>query len=210
MKDEAISAQGNSNPLCKCGCGKYVKWNNWHNKWNTYLKGHYGFKFKKGGRLSDEHKRKISIANKNNQAFKGRKHSAETKKKLSEINKGKTHSDETKMLISSKRKSQKFSDETKEKLSLSILGAWLRKRKHTDHQYCDSWFGKQGIEYRESIRKQRCEFCGMSNEESIKKSGKRLSDIHIDGKKNDNRPNNIRTACCSCHLKFDWAVGNRR
>ena len=42
-----------------------------------------------GKHLSEEAKRKLSEANKGNQAFKGRHHSEETKRKLSEVTKGK-------------------------------------------------------------------------------------------------------------------------
>jgi len=206
---EAIVASNSNKPLCGCGCGKHVGWSTWHNRWNTYLKGHYGFKFKKGAKLSEQHKKKISLAKIGNQAFKGMKHTEATKKKMSESAKGKRHSSETKKKLSEINKGKIFSDDAKDKISISQINRWHKERNFADQCYCDSWYGGQGFEYRESIRKKECEFCGMSNEESIKKSNKRLSDIHIDGNKKDNRPHNIMTACCSCHLKFDWKVGNR-
>lgn len=68
-------------------------------------------KGKKCKPFSEEHKRKISEAN------KGHTTSDETKRKLSEAMKGRTFSDEWKKKISETKKGKKHSNETKRKLS---------------------------------------------------------------------------------------------
>lgn len=103
-------------------------------------------KGKKLSPLSEEHKRKISEANMGNQNMKGKHHSEEAKKKMSEAKKkniseetrrkmalamkgnqymkGKHHSEETKHKMALVRKGKKLSEETKHKLS------WMKKGKH--------------------------------------------------------------------------------
>lgn len=69
---------------------------------------------------SNETKRKIGESNKISQ--KGRKHTKETKKKISEKRKGYKMSDETKKKISNFRKGKSLSNETKKKISNNKLG----------------------------------------------------------------------------------------
>jgi hypothetical protein len=64
-----------------------------------------------GKKLSEEHKLKLSKAN------KGKKLKEETKKKMSEVRRGKTHSEETKKKISESNKGKIISEETKIKMS---------------------------------------------------------------------------------------------
>lgn len=88
-----------------------------------------GVSWHKGKKLTEEHKRKISIGN------KGKKHGPHTeeyKKKLSDINtgrkgywKGKKHTEEYKKKMSDINKGKKrapFSEETKKKMSVARLG----------------------------------------------------------------------------------------
>ena len=76
--------------------------------------------------FSEEHKRKLSKANKGNIPWlKGRCHSMETKKKLRTINTGKHHSKETKEKLSQTNKGKKLSSETKIKMSNSQKGKKL-------------------------------------------------------------------------------------
>lgn len=73
----------------------------------------------KMGPMSEEHKKKMSEAN------KGKKRAAETKKKMSEAQKGKPKSDETKKKLSEANKGKKrgpMSEETKKKISESKKG----------------------------------------------------------------------------------------
>jgi len=82
------------------------------------------------GKMSEETKVKIGLANKGRifseehkekcrQRQKGKIHSKETKLKLSILNKGKTHSEESKKKIRDKRKLQIFSEEDKQKMSIA-------------------------------------------------------------------------------------------
>lgn len=36
-----LPPEGEKPPLCKCGCGKQVIWNQRKNRWNIYVEGHY-------------------------------------------------------------------------------------------------------------------------------------------------------------------------
>jgi hypothetical protein len=71
----------------------------------------------KGMKLSAEHKRKIS------EAQKGKRFSAEHKRKMSEAQKGKRHSEETKLKISKLNKGRIRSEEFKRKVSESRKGS---------------------------------------------------------------------------------------
>ena len=65
--------------------------------------------------MSEEHKRKISLAN------KGKKVSKETREKLSKIHKGKIHSEDTKNRIAESHKGKSFSEEAKRKMRESAI-----------------------------------------------------------------------------------------
>ncbi len=82
-----------------------------------------GNNYNLGKKHSPETKQKISDANKGR---KGRKRSPETKQKISDANKGRKRSPETKQKISDANKGRKRSPETKQKISDANKG-----RKHT-------------------------------------------------------------------------------
>ena len=78
-----------------------------------------------GGICSAETKRKISEAAKGHKRRKGHKHSAETRKKMSESSKGHKHSAETRKKMSESQKGYKghiHSEETKRKISEAAKG----------------------------------------------------------------------------------------
>ena len=68
-------------PLCACGCGESVKWSKKENKWRKYINGHQN----RGRRITEETKRKISIAN------TGRRFTEEVRKKVSIAKMGKNN-----------------------------------------------------------------------------------------------------------------------
>lgn len=100
--------------------------------------GNTGSSWSKGKHLSEEHKRKISEANKGHTAWnKGIPCSEEAKKKISEANKGnlpwntgKHHSEETRKKMSETRKGKHQSEETRKKKSEAMKG----KPKSEDHK----------------------------------------------------------------------------
>lgn len=109
--------------LCECGCG--VKTNLHHGESRKFLRGHNikgtgvqgtGMLGKK---LTEEHKRKISLTSKGNTHALGYKHTEEAKKKMSIKSKGRGVSKETREKLSKANKGQKFSKETREKLSIA-------------------------------------------------------------------------------------------
>ena len=72
-------------------------------------------KAKKGKKLSEETKKKLSEAKKGNKYFLGKHHSEEAKKKISTTMKGKPKSEDTRNKMSEAKKN--MSEETKKKLS---------------------------------------------------------------------------------------------
>lgn len=118
-------------PLCACGCGNLVK-----NPWNKFIVGHS----RKGKKCSEEHKRKISEAQKGEKHHmwgkhlseehkkkisdteKGKKLTEEHKRKISKANTGKILSEEHRNKISEAKKGFKHTDETRQKMSESHLG----------------------------------------------------------------------------------------
>ena len=98
------------------------------------------YKHKKGYKLSLETKTKIRLARIKRKEVLGYINSPETRKKISEIQKGKKHSEETRRKMSLKRigkisgmKGKKHSEETKQKMSKTRKkignGKWMKGRK---------------------------------------------------------------------------------
>lgn len=157
-----------------------------------YSNGHH----RRGKKLSAEHKRKISEAN------KGKKHTTETKNKMSKAQKGRKHTAETKEKMSLAWRHRVVSAETKEKISKTLQGY-----KHTaetklnmslasmkydpDNPYCDVWKDK---EYVKDIRKDYCENA------DCKKISNKLQNHHIHLDKKRCAPIDIMTMCVSCHM----------
>ena len=98
------------NNTCRCGCKGIPNFG------KQYIHGHH----RKGICLTEEHKKKIGIAN--SKALRGRKIPRYIVEKQIESRKGYIISKETKRKISKANKGQSRSEETKRKLSISHLG----------------------------------------------------------------------------------------
>lgn len=81
----------------------------------------------KGRKFSEEHRKKIAEAMKGDQRNKGRHHTEEARRHMSEGHKGKPHSEEQKRKVSQKLKGHSVSEETRKKLSKASKG-----RKHSE------------------------------------------------------------------------------
>ena len=113
---------GKNISISEIDCVDTEKWKEAETFWIEQFR-QWGFNLQnknKGGGgpmiLSEEHKLKISLANKG-KAKKGKPLSEEHKRKLREVHLGRKASAETKQLMSAQRKGKIFSDEYKDKLS---------------------------------------------------------------------------------------------
>ncbi len=64
--------------------------------------------------------------------------------------------------------------------------------------------------YRKGIDTSHCWICGLTKEESLKKSKKRISVHHIDGNKNNNCKENLIAVCTSCHIGIHNSLNPKR
>jgi hypothetical protein len=71
---------------------------------------------------TEEHKKKLSEAKMGNKYWLGKKHSPETRKKMSEARMGKKMSPEARKKISEARMGKKLSPETRKKMSIARMG----------------------------------------------------------------------------------------
>ncbi len=139
-----------------------------------------------GRKHTEEAKAKIG------KAHKGKKMIEESKLKMSKAHKGVPLSKKHKVNIGKAGKGRKFSKESRLKISIAKL------ENTKSREYCYEWYDK---DYVNDCRKDACEHCGMTNDESLEKWNVRLSTHHINGKKAC-KPNDIQTLCMSCHKKL--------
>jgi hypothetical protein len=112
----------------------------------------------------------------------GRKHTEETKKKISEMSKGRKHTEETKKKISKIRKGKKHTEESKKKMSEAQIG-----RKHTEEhikKIAERNFGRKHTE--ETKRKMSEAHKGFSHTEESKKRMSEAQRIRRKEEKNGN------------------------
>jgi 5-methylcytosine-specific restriction endonuclease McrA len=145
--------------------------------------------FQKGYKLAftPEIRKKIS------EAGKGRKHSEETKKKISDIQKQQYKNGERTLSF----KGRKHSEETKRKMSEAHKGekSYLWKGGISySQEYSVDWTRHLRVVIRERDR-YICQLCGELQ-------GDYAFDVHhIDYNKLNCNPNNLITLCRSCHIK---------
>lgn len=113
---------------------------------------------RKGTHMSEESRKKISLARIGNTNNKGKHHSDEAKKKMSESHKGKPKSEEWKKKIGESNKGKIVSEETRNKLRLANLGKHHSEEtkrkmseKHKGRKFTDEWKKKIGDAQRGKI-----------------------------------------------------------
>lgn len=165
--------------LCECGCGAEVQ--------KRFVHGHN----RKNISLTEEHKQALSQSNKG----KTRIVSKETRLKLSKSLTGRSLSEEHKENIKKGMTGRSLSEEHKTNIAIS------RMTNERSDGYCPQWGDR---EYLEDLRKDYCEKCNLTKDESIKKYKKGLHLHHKDGDKKNCHPKNIKTLCVKCHAEEDW------
>lgn len=93
-----------------------------HNGWGGKTMGTTGYKY------TEEQKKNISNSLKGKKIWLGKKHTEETKQKISKSQSGKKWSEETRKKLTEKRKNQRHSEESKQKMREIALKREERKR----------------------------------------------------------------------------------
>lgn len=157
-----------------------------------------------GQKTSDKTRKKIS------ESLKGFKHTEETKKNMSESGKS-AWTKERREEASKKRKGKQYSEETKqnmkdswtpekrkaysERISKQQLGSANPNWKHGDYGL-SNW--RLMVKLRDNCQ---CQDCYINEFEHQRKYGFSLHVHHIDENKLNNRIENGKTVCVSCHTK---------
>jgi len=193
----------------RIGRGKFCSWNC---TVKTITKNLNPMAFK-GGKHTEEWKRKMSERTKGNKYRLGTKQTDEWIKKISKINKGNKY-----------RLGQKASEETKEKMRKSMTGQtrshkgkpWSGARiksqqpkkpvKISDKEYDPNWKEiRQKIYVRD---KGKCRECGVKTVCLGNDVKKVIQCHHIDYNITNNDPKNLITLCASCHMKTNFKREN--
>lgn len=226
LSTDYINCKHKLSYICDCGHKHEMCWNKWQQgrrcptcKAIKLSKSRMGDGNPMYGRvLSDEHKMKLSLTNKNkyvsietrrklSEINKGRKLSEKTKRKLSKIHMGKKLSERHKRKISETNRKSMGSEKHRKRMSILMSGEnnpmFGKRGKHSPgwkggiscEPYCDVWLDK---DFKESIKQRDGYRCMNSN---CWKTSKRLSIHHIDYIKKNCNPNNLITLCTSCNSR---------
>lgn len=167
--------------ICECGCGQEVA-----KPGNRFICGHYW----KGKHRSETTKIKLSCIGRGKTSnFKGYKHTASSKQKISNSNKGRKHTDKTKNKISEAHSGEK---------------SYLWRGGISFDPYCP----KFNETFKEKIRDRFdrvCLICGKTE----KTNGKKLSVHHVDYNKECGCDGTICECiplCMSCHGKVHSSI----
>ena len=178
--------------------------------------------------VTAETKRKISESRKGQvSSMRGKKHSTETKQKMSKAAMGNKYglghhvSDEIKKRISDGNKGKKRTEEARKKMSKNNVG--MKGKKHSEEtkekmrkaqcrEKHSQWRGgsnqmQYGIEFNNNLREiirergnHTCQECKYPQEQLSQK----LSIHHIDYDKKNNNMDNLISLCLSCHTKTNF------
>lgn len=178
-------------PLCKCGCGNFVRWNK-QKKWNIYVYGHNIIKsplpsWNKGLTKKIEAQRKVT--KKGKRIRKGHKLSEEHKRKIRES---------TKIAMNRPNIKEKL-----EKLKGEKCSAWKGGVSFEPYGLDFSKQFKEKIKERDNYC---CILCNLFEEYARKLYRKSLTIHHIDYIKINNFPQNCISLCVKCHMMTN---GNR-
>ena len=188
--------------------------------WGTLVGRITWNKGKKTGKLSEDHRKKIGLANMGHIGHtKGKHLSEETKDKISVALTGVKLSAETRKKMSIAMKGRLVSEETKQKFSNIFKGKpWSEARRKAQEKLtgCRSRKPviKNGKEYSENwheIRKEIyerdkwiCRECGVKCRDKKGNSLKRIQCHHIDYDILNCKSVNLITLCASCHSKTNF------
>lgn len=160
-----------------------------------------------GKRHSMETKQKMSITR------KGKHLSMEHRQKLSEAQKGKHHTEEAKQKMSEARKGIIFSEETKQKMSEAKKGKKLSKEhieklsgKNSSNWQGGKSFEPYGIEFNDKLKEQIRERDNYTCQEcGIVQLDYKLNVHHMDYNKQNNNSDNLISLCNSCHSQTNFS-----
>ncbi|OGL46474.1 MAG: hypothetical protein A2W05_07155 [Candidatus Schekmanbacteria bacterium RBG_16_38_10] len=160
-------------------------------------------KWMNGRKLSEKHRKNISIGN------MGRIFTEETKNKIRKSNTGKKHTEESKNKNREAHIGKKHSIKTKQLLRKISLKNARRGENHPD------WKGgiskiryprefnnelKLKIRTRDNFT---CCLCGQTEREELEELNRVLCINHIDFDKNNCKENNLNTLCLRCNVKIN-------
>jgi group I intron endonuclease len=150
--DEGFINRGDTYNLIKGGTGVYHT----HNSIETRQK------------ISDTRKRKIK-SGEIILGMQGRKHSEETKRKMSKVAKGLLKSEETKKKISESLKGNRLSEQTRKKISISQQGriGGMKDKKHSEETKKKMSVAQTGRKHSEETKRKISETKRMKNNVTI-------------------------------------------